>query len=169
MSKKHKIKTFILAFITFIVSTFVCSILIINGDKFLRSFNIISVSNVSTKYNVKFENVKAASEYEIIVYNSDNEILYNTKSDNNEVNMNLDKIQYNEKYKIVIFAYDDLGNSVSVKNPYEFTYTEPTFSNLNNLVLDNNEDYNLIIDGNVENNSNMMGKAFKATISVTAE
>lgn len=151
MSKKHKIKTFILAFITFIVSTFVCSILIINGDKFLRSFNIISVSNISTKYNVKFENVKAASEYEIIVYNSDNEILFNTKSDNNEVNMNLDKIQYNEKYKIVIFAYDDLGNSVSVKNPYEFTYTEPTFSNLNNLVLDNNEDYNLIIDGNVEN------------------
>ena len=107
MSKKHKIKTFFLAFITFIVSTFVCSILIINGDKFLRSFNIISVSNISTKYNVKFENVKAASEYEIIVYNSDNEILFNTKSDNNEVNMNLDKIQYNEKYKIVIFAYDN--------------------------------------------------------------
>lgn len=151
MSKKLKIKTFILAFITFIISSFVCSILIINGDKFLKSFNIISVSNISTKYNVKFENVKAADEYEIIVYNSDNEIVYNTKSDNNEVNMNLDKIKYNEQYKIVIFAYDKLGNSVSVKNPHEFTYTEPTFSNLNNLVLDNNEDYSLIIDGNVEN------------------
>ena len=40
---------------------------------------------------------------------------------------------------------------MTVSNPYTFTYTEPTFSKDNNLVLTNNEDYTLKIDGDVSN------------------
>ena len=46
-----------------------------------------------------------------------------------------------------------------MKNPYEFTYTEPSFSKDNNLVLDNNEDYTLYIDGelNKDNKNYQIG------------
>ena len=51
----------------------------------------------------------------------------------------MEKINYNAKYKIVIYAYDKLSDSIAVLNPYIFTYSEPTFSEENNLVMNNDE------------------------------
>ena len=61
----------------------------------------------------------------------------------------IEKINYNAKYKIVIYAYDKLSDSIAVLNPYIFTYSEPTFSEENNLVMNNDENYKLIINGNL--------------------
>jgi N-acetylmuramoyl-L-alanine amidase len=140
----------ITSLITFIITTFIVSLIIINSGKILKSFNIISVENVSTKYNIKFERVKAAEYYEIIVYDKNNSLFFTKKTYDTANTLNLSNIEYNQKYKLVVFAFNKLGDSISVNNPYSFRYTEPTFSKDNNLVLTNNEDYKLKIDGNLK-------------------
>lgn len=135
--------------LTFICVTFLVSAIILNGDKILSSFNIIDVDNTSTNFNIKFEKVKAAEYYDIVVYNNDNipiysKTVYETK---NQVDLNM--LEYNLKYKLVVYAYDKLGDSIAVKNPYKFKYTEPTFSSINDLILNNAEDYKLLIDGDL--------------------
>lgn len=149
MIRKRKIITFILAFMTFIISSFACSFSIVNSNSFLRSFSINDVSNISTLFTISFDKVNAANEYEVIIYEANNEIFYNKKFNSNVVNVDLDNIKFNQTYKIVVFAYDENGNSISVNNPYVFTYSEPTFSEDNSLVLDNFNDYTLLIDGDI--------------------
>jgi len=133
----------------FILTTFVVSLFIINGDTFLKSFNIISISNVSTKYIIKFEKIKAAKYYDVIIYNSDDTIFYKEETTNNNLILELNNIVYDNEYRLVIYAYNELGESIEVNNPYTFTYNEPTFNKNNTLLLTNNEDYNLLIDGDL--------------------
>ncbi len=145
--------------LTFIIVTFSVSLIILNGDKILSSFNIIDVSNVSTNFNVKFEKVKAADYYDIVIYNKNNVPIYSKTVYNTNNKIDLNMLEYNLKYKLVIYAYDKLGDSKSVNNPYYFTYTEPTFSNENDLILKNDEDYKLLIAGDLKK------KDYKITIS----
>ena len=70
MIRKRKIKTFLLAFVTFVVTTFMCSYAVVNSDSYLSSFRIVSVDNISTFYTIKFDKVKAAVNYEVIVYDN---------------------------------------------------------------------------------------------------
>lgn len=156
---KRTIIAIVASVLTFIIATFTVSIIILNGDKILKNFSIISVDNISTKYTVKFEKVKAAKNYDIIIYNENNSIFYNKNVNTTKETIDLKNIKYNQKYKLVVFAYDKLGDSISVNNPYTFTYTEPTFSGDNNLVLTNNEDYKLLIDGDLTK------KDYKITIN----
>lgn len=136
--------------VIFIAATFSVSYATVNSNEYLKSFKIISVSNVTTKFNIKFEKVKAAKDYEIIIYNdTDNTIIYEEKTEHNELEIDLHDIKYKEKYRIEILAYDDKGESKKVKNPYVFIYNEPTISRENNLLLNNNEDYILKIDGDL--------------------
>ena len=136
--------------VIFIAATLGVSYATINSNEYLKSFKIISVSNVTTKFNIKFEKVKAAKEYEVFVYNdTDNTIIYDEKTEDNDLNIDLSDIKYNTKYRIEILAYDNKGESKKVKNPYVFVYNEPTFSKENKLLLNNNEDYVLKIDGDL--------------------
>lgn len=148
---KKLIYSIIFVLLTFIITTVIVSIIILNGNKILKKFSIISVENISTNYIVKFEKVKAAQNYEIIIYNPDNSIFYNKKSYGETVNLNLNNIKYDQKYKMVIYAYDKVGDSISVNNPYTFKYTEPTFSNQNELIMTNDQDYILKINGELQN------------------
>ena len=81
----------------FIVTTLIVSLKIINGNEYLRQFNIISVNNVSTKFNIRFEKVKAAKEYEIIFYNQDDSIFYKEKTKNNDLNIVLNNLENSHK------------------------------------------------------------------------
>ncbi len=135
--------------LTFIGVTFAVSAIILNSDKILNSFSIISVDNVSSNFTVNFEKVKAAKYYDVVVYNEDNIEIFSKTVYKTNVMIELNRIEYDSKYKMVIYAYDKLGDSISVVNPYTFTYTEPTFSSDNSLVLNDDEDYKLIIDGNL--------------------
>ncbi len=137
--------------IVFVITTIGVSLSLINSDNYLKNFSIISVDNISTSYHIKFEKVKAAKYYEVVIYNNDNkDMFYNNVFYDNDINIDLKNIKYNQEYMLVIFAYDELDDSITVKNPYVFTYHEPTFSNNNNLVLEDNVDYYLNIDGNIE-------------------
>ena len=157
MIRKLKIRTFLVAIITLFLGSLTMSYSIINSDDFLKSFKIINVSNISTKYHIEFEKTKSAVEYEIIVYDEDSNIIADEKTTENILDINMPNLRYDEKYKMLIFAYDKLGASITVKNPYEFIYTEPTFSKENNLVLENNEDYTLYIDGDLESKNYEIG------------
>lgn len=157
MIRKLKIRTFLVAIITLFLGSLTMSYSIINSDDFLKSFKIINVSNISTKYHIEFEKTKSAVDYEIIVYDEDSNIIANEKTNENIIDIDMPNLKYDSKYKMLIYAYDKLGASITVKNPYEFTYTEPTFSKDNNLVLENNEDYTLYIDGNLESRNYEIG------------
>ena len=157
MIRKLKIRTFLVAIITLFLGSLTMSYSIINSDDFLKSFKIINVSNISTKYHIEFEKTKSAVDYEIIVYDEDSNIIANEKTNENIIDIDMPNLKYDSKYKMLIYAYDKLGASIAVKNPYEFTYTEPTFSKDNNLVLENNEDYTLYIDGNLESKNYEIG------------
>ncbi len=135
--------------LTFLGVTFAVSLIILNSDKILNSFNIINIDNISTNFTVKFEKVRAAKHYDIIVYNSRNVEIFSKTVYKTSNQINLEMLEYNEQYKMIVYAYDKLENSIAVDNPYTFTYNDPTFSLDNDLVLKDNEDYNLLINGNL--------------------
>ena len=159
MIRKLKIRTILIALITLLIGSLATSYSIVNSDDFLKSFKITNLTNVNTKYHLEYEKTTNATVYEVIIYDESSEIIFNEKTTENVVDFDLNNLRYDEKYKLVIYAYDKNDESISVKNPYEFTYTEPSFSKENNLVLDNNEDYTLYIDGelNKDNKNYQIG------------
>ena len=159
MIRKLKIRTILIALITLLIGSLATSYSIVNSDDFLKSFKITNLTNVNTKYHLEYEKTTNATVYEVIIYDESSEIIFNEKTTENVVDFDLNNLRYDEKYKLVIYAYDKNGKSISVKNPYEFTYTEPSFSKDNNLVLDDNEDYTLYIDGelNKDNKNYQIG------------
>ena len=159
MIRKLKIRTILIALITLLIGSLATSYSIVNSDDFLKSFKITNLTNVNTKYHLEYEKTTNATVYEVILYDESSEIIFNEKTTENVVDFDLNNLRYDEKYKLVIYAYDKNGESISVKNPYEFTYTEPSFSKDNNLVLDDNEDYTLYIDGelNKDNKNYQIG------------
>lgn len=159
MIRKLKIRTILIALITLLIGSLATSYSIVNSDDFLKSFKITNLTNVNTKYHLEYEKTTNATIYEVIIYDESSEIIFNEKTTENVVDFDLNNLRYDEKYKLVIYAYDKNGESISVKNPYEFTYTEPSFNKDNNLVLDNNEDYTLYIDGelNKDNKNYQIG------------
>ena len=159
MIRKLKIRTILIALITLLIGSLATSYSIVNSDDFLKSFKITNLTNINTKYHLEYEKTTNATVYEVIIYDESSEIIFNEKTTENVVDFDLNNLRYDEKYKLVIYAYDKNGKSISVKNPYEFTYTEPSFSKDNNLVLDDNEDYTLYIDGelNKDNKNYQIG------------
>lgn len=159
MIRKLKIRTILIALITLLIGSLATSYSIVNSDNFLKSFKITNLTNVNTKYHLEYEKTTNATVYEVIIYDESSEIIFNEKTTENVVDFDLNNLRYDEKYKLIIYAYDKNGESISVKNPYEFTYTEPSFSKDNNLVLDDNEDYTLYIDGelNKDNKNYQIG------------
>ena len=135
--------------LVFIGTTMTVSYSLINSDDYLKSFNIISVSNVSTKFNINFERVKGAKDYEIVFYNEDDSIFYKENTTTNNMIIDLDNIENNKRYQLMIYAYNDSGKYITVNNPYTFTYLEPTFNQKNSLTFIDNKDYELLIDGNL--------------------
>ena len=135
---------------TFIATTLAVSAIILNGDGILTSFSIISVDNVSTNFVVRHQRVRAAVHYDIIVYDENGVQVFATTVYNTTSSISLPMLQYGVEYTIMIYAFDRVGDRVVVNNPFRFRYTEPTFSSENGLVLRDNEDYILLIDGNLD-------------------
>lgn len=146
---KRIIIAIVAVLLTFLATTFAVVAILLNSDKILSSFSIISVDNVSTTFVVRYEKVKAAAYYDLIVYNDRNVQIYSKTFTNTTANIELTMLEYNAEYKLVIYAYDKLGDSITVVNPYKFKYNEPSFSQDNSLVLTDGEDYELLIDGDL--------------------
>lgn len=145
-----KIKRTIVVSIVFLLSTIISVFILLNGNKILVNFEIISLNNNYTEYNLEFSKVKAADHYVVQIHNSSNVKVFETDTKNEEVTFNLTNLKYNEEYSLMVFAYDKLGDYRPCEKEYKFTFNEPTFNDDASIIL-NNEDYYLSIDGDTKN------------------
>lgn len=127
--------------IIFILSTIVISYFILNNGTFLTNFKFKNVSNVGLNYYIYFDKVPAAKNYDVIVYDSENIIIYKDNIKKNSTTIEFNKLNFNETYKIVVIAYDKDGNKKSIKKPYTFLWNELAFSENNFVLMDNENDY----------------------------
>ena len=127
--------------IIFILSTIIISYFLLNNGTFLTNFKFKNVSNVGLNYYIYFDKVPAAKNYDVIVYDSENIIIYKDNIKKNSTTIEFNKLNFNEAYKIVVIAFDKDGNKKSIKKPYTFLWNELTFSENNFVLMDNNNDY----------------------------
>lgn len=148
---KKIIVTIISLIIFFIIATFTVAIFIINNGNFLTNFKFINVTNTGTNYYIYYEKSNTATKYEILVYDNDNKIINKSETKYNSETIKLNNLNYNEKYKIIVIAYDKDGNRKSIKEPYNFIWNELSFSDTNLIVMDNNNDYIIDFVGDYKN------------------
>jgi hypothetical protein len=122
---------------------------------------------------VYFDKVRAAENYDVIVYDNENIIIYKENITDNSTTIKFDSLSFNDTYKIVVIAYDKDGNKKSVKEPYTFIWDELTFSNNNMVLMDNNNDYNVYFIGNYKKKDYKLNikenGIYKETIDITGE
>lgn len=127
--------------ILFIILAFIIAYFILNNGSFLTKFDFKNVSNTGLNYYVYFDKVKAAVNYDVIVYDNENTIIYKDNIEDTSTTIEFDSLNFNEAYKIVVIAYDKEGNKKSINEPHTFLWDELTFSESNLVVMDNNNDY----------------------------
>ena len=156
---KKIIGTIVFIILFFIVSTIAIAYFILNNGSFLTRFKFKSVTNVGLNYYVYYERVPASDHYEVLVYDSENIIIYKNTTENTSLTIEFDSLNYNEVYKIVVLAYDKDGNKKSIDEPFSFIWEELDFSKNNPLVMDNDNDYILEFIGDYKD------KNYKLNIS----
>ena len=143
-----KIIGVIIAIIVLFVSlTFVIAYFILNNGSFLTNFEFKSVSNTGLNYYVYFDEVKIATNYDVLVYDSDDNIVYKDNIEETSTTISFDSLNHNEAYKIVVIAYDKEGNKKSIKEPHIFLWDELSFGDDNTVLMNNNEDYEVSFSG----------------------
>lgn len=147
---KKIISSTITIIILFIITTFIIAFFILNNGSFLTNFKFKSITNIGLNYYIYFEKVKAADNYDIIVYDSEHTIIYKENTKETSTTIEFESLNFNETYKIVVIANDLAGNKKSVKEPYTFIWNELTFSETNSVLMDNTNDYTIYFDGDYE-------------------
>lgn len=157
----------------FISATFVIAYFILNNGSFLTNFDFKSVTNTGLNFYVYFEKVKAADNYDILVYDSENIVIYRDNIKDCSTTIEFNSLNFNEAYKIVVIAKDKDGNTKSIREPYTFLWDELTFAESNLVVMDNENDYNLYFAGdytkkdyklNIKRNNTLV-----ETVNITSE
>ena len=144
---KKIIRKVLAIIIVFIVLTGIVCFYLLNSGKFLTEFNFISVSNTGLDFYVYFEKVKAATNYDVIVYDSSNFLIYKDNLDTNSTTINFESLNNNEVYNIVVIAYDEKGNSRGIEEKYSFLWDGLSFSEDNIVLMNNEEDYIVYFNG----------------------
>jgi len=147
---KKVIYVIMLVIVVFIITTIFFSYLILNSGNILHNFDFIKVDNVGATYYLYFEDVKSAEEYDIVVYDSYGISLEHLTVSEPKATLNLTNLEYNSKYEITVIAYDNRGNSLEINEPHSFIWTEPSFSQDNNLVLESGIESYISINGSLE-------------------
>lgn len=145
-----KIKRTIIISIVFLLSTIVSVFILFNGNKILVNFEIISLENNFTEYSLEFSKVKAADHYVIEIHNSNNRKVFELTTNDEKNTFSLTNLKYNEEYSLMVYAYDKVGDYRPCEKAYKFVFNEPTFNDSASLLL-NDEDYELYVEGDLEN------------------
>lgn len=155
--------------ILFISLTFIIAYFILNNGSFLTNFEFTSVTNTGLNFYVYFDKVKAAKNYDVIVYNSENTIIYKENIEDTSTTIEFDQLNFNEVYKIIVIAIDKNGNKRSIKEPYTFLWDDLTFSESNLVVMDNNNDYIVSFAGDYKKKNYKLNIKENNTIIETVE
>ena len=140
---KKIIITIVSLIVFFIISTFVIAYFITNNGSFLTRFKFKSVTNAGLNYYIYYSSVPASVKYDVIVYDSNNEIVYKEETKSTSLTIEFESLKYDERYKIVVIAVDKDGNKKSIDEAYSFKWNELDFSESNEVVMDNNGNYYL--------------------------
>ena len=170
---KKLITTILGLVILFTILVFTVSYFVLNNGSFLTNFKFKSVTNTGLDYYVYFEKVKVADNYDVIVYDMENNVIYKENIKENSTTIKFDKLNFNETYKIVVIAYDKDGNKKSIKEPYTFIWDDLTFSKNNLVVMDNNNDYTISFIGDYKEKDYKLSikedGIYKETIDINKE
>ena len=146
---RKKTKVIIVCIIAFILSTIGATYYLLNSDKILTNFDIVSVTNDFRIYKIKFNKVKAADHYVIQIHDSNNIKVFEMSTTNNEEEIELSNLSYDTDYTIMVYAYDSLGDYRPVNKPYTFKWAVSSFDKNNSIMLNDN-DYDIYINGDIQ-------------------
>ena len=137
-------------FICSIIFIFIAVTVLVLNFTIKDNFKFTNVTNIGLNYYLYFNKVKNASRYEIVTYDKDSNIIKKIETDTNSATLEFDSLNHDEEYEINVIAYNDNGLKKKIKEPYKFTWNEPTFSQDNDCLMDNEDDYIIIIDGHFD-------------------
>lgn len=146
----NKKKIYIAIVCSFIIATILSVFILLNSSNILTNFKILSVSNDMREYTIKFERVKAAVNYRITIYDKYDIKIYDELFDKNIVKINLNDLEYDNEYSLMVYAIDKSGESRPAKEAYTFKWDEASVS-YDSIIL-NNDDLYLNINGNLNDN-----------------
>ncbi len=137
-------------FICSIIFIFIAVTVLVLNFTIKDNFKFTNVTNIGLNYYLYFNKVKNASRYEIVTYDKDSNIIKKIETDTNSATLEFDSLNHDEEYEINVIAYNDNGLKKKIKEPYKFIWNEPTFSQDNDCLMDNEDDYIVIIDGHFD-------------------
>lgn len=144
-----KLRITLISLVVFILMTVIVVNMLLNGSKILKNFDIISFTNVDSKYVLKFERVPAAVKYKVEIIDEDGIKVYDNTTGKTSNDIELTNLEYNKEYSLMVYAYDAIGDYRPANKEYTFTWDEANIEDDASILL-NNEDYKLHINGNLK-------------------
>ena len=132
--------------LAFFIALIVGVIVILNSKAVLVRFDLKSINNNYTKFNLKFDRVKGASKYHIEIIDSNNYVVYEEDTTKNDVDMIITDLKNREEYNVVVKAISKSGEERYANNSLIFTYYAPSFSDEDIMLNDENHDLVIIGD-----------------------
>lgn len=131
--------------IVFVFMTLISSLILLNGNKILKNFKIISITNINNEYTIKHEKVKAAEYYRITIYDDADIKIYESETKDTTNKIILNNLEYDKEYSVMVYAVSNVGDIRPAKESINFKWSEPSLE-YDSIIL-NNEDKDLIILG----------------------
>ena len=160
-------KLYITLVCSFIVATILSVFILLNSNKILTNFKIISVDNNMREYTVKYERVKAAVNYRITIYDQNDIKIYDETFDSNVAKFNLNNLEYDNTYSLMVYAIDKSGETRPAKSEYKFKWDEASIK-YDSTIL-NDEDLYLTIDGDLKNKHYKIECLFNDDVKLSEE
>ena len=160
-------KLYITLVCSFIVATILSVFILLNSNKILTNFKIISVDNNMREYTVKYERVKAAVNYRITIYDQNDIKIYDETFDSNVAKFNLNNLEYDNTYSLMVYAIDKSGETRPAKSEYKFKWDEASIE-YDSTIL-NDEDLYLTIDGDLKNKHYKIECLFNDDVKLSEE
>ena len=160
-------KLYITLVCSFIVATILSVFILLNSNKILTNFKIISVDNNMREYTVKYERVKAAVNYRITIYDQNDIKIYDETFDSNVAKFNLNNLEYDNTYSLMVYAIDKSGETRPAKSEYKFKWDEASIEYDSTILKD--EDLYLTIDGDLQNKHYKIECLFNDDVKLSEE
>lgn len=160
-------KLYITLVCSFIVATILSVFILLNSNKILTNFKIISVDNNMREYTVKYERVKAAVNYRITIYDQNDIKIYDEIFDSNVAKFNLNNLEYDNTYSLMVYAIDKSGETRPAKSEYKFKWDEASIEYDSTILKD--EDLYLTIDGDLQNKHYKIECLFNDDVKLSEE
>lgn len=147
VNKKITLTFFIMIIISFVL--FMCG-MIFNLLANLNDFNIVGITENKKGLFLNTTKCYNAISYNAEIYDSYNNLIYETTKNTNSIDISSLILDNNEKITIKVYTKNIKGDVKYAENIYNYKNEEASFSELENRFVKNNENYELFFLG-IEN------------------